>query len=71
MIKVNMKDGKVKIKAKGPRGFVVREIVFAAAGCINEICNDPEDFEKIKGDVIDLLGKFHLSADRKSFEIGE
>ena len=71
MIKVKMKDGSVKIKAKGNKGFVVREIAFAVAGCINEICDGPGDFEKTKDKVIDLINKIHLSDDEESFEIGE
>lgn len=69
MINVKIKNGKVKIKANGYREFVICEIAFAAAGCINEICKDQNDFDSMVKEVINELSKFNLSADGNNFEI--
>lgn len=68
MINVKIKNGNVKIKAEGNKEFVINEIAFAAAGCINEIRKDKDDFDSIKKAVINELSKFNLSADGNNFE---
>lgn len=55
MIKLKMKRGNVKAKAKGDEMFFAVEMAFGAACCINEIAKTAADFERIKRDVIRRL----------------
>lgn len=51
--------------------MVIHELAFGAAACINEISEDAAEFERIKKEVINELGKFKLTDNGEMFDYSE